>query len=417
LSNSWRRLIPSTCAARVRFQPSYSSAWRITRRSVSARISFSPIAGVGPQAGPKGAPRRRQVFRQDQPAARENGRACDDVLQLADVARPRLLAQPAHRLRGQRQLRPVVLAPEAADEVLGQQWHVFGPGPQRRQRDLDHVEPVVQVFAEAALGDTPRQVAVSRRHHAHVDPQRLLAADALELPRLQGPQQLRLEVHAQLADLVEEQRAAVGLLEAAAPPRHRPGEGALLVTEQLALQQRRAEDGAVDLDERPAGAVAVGVDGGGDQLLAGAALAGDEDRLRGSRHPADGLEHLEHRGAGAHQLLVGLRPRPVVRRQRPHLLDQRLLCQCAADRDEHLVEVERLGDVVEGAQLHRLDGRGAAAQGRDDDDRRLLQPVAVVAQEVHAAAAGHLQVEQGQRQRRVGQGFRRPQPAAASTTR
>ena len=40
-----------------------------------------------------------------------------------------------------------------------------------------------------------------------------------------------------LADLVEEQRAAVGQLEAAAAPLRRAGERALLVAEQLALQQ------------------------------------------------------------------------------------------------------------------------------------------------------------------------------------
>ena len=42
------------------------------------------------------------------------------------------------------------------------------------------------------------------------------AADALELALLQHAQQLRLRLERQLADLVEEQRAAVGELEAPA---------------------------------------------------------------------------------------------------------------------------------------------------------------------------------------------------------
>ena len=44
----------------------------------------------------------------------------------------------------------------------------------------------------------------------------------------------------QLADLVEEHRAAVGRLEQAGLAPDRAGEGAALVAEQLALEQRLA---------------------------------------------------------------------------------------------------------------------------------------------------------------------------------
>ena len=53
-----------------------------------------------------------------------------------------------------------------------------------------------------------------------------------------------------VADLVEKQRAAVGQLEAARAVRDGAGEGALLVAEQLRLEQRLRQRGAVDLDER-----------------------------------------------------------------------------------------------------------------------------------------------------------------------
>ena len=43
-----------------------------------------------------------------------------------------------------------------------------------------------------------------------------------------------------LADLVEEERAAVGLLEAALAARDGAGERALLVAEELALEERLA---------------------------------------------------------------------------------------------------------------------------------------------------------------------------------
>ena len=69
-----------------------------------------------------------------------------------------------------------------------------------------------------------------------------LSADALEGVLLQDAQELHLEVQRHLADLVEEQRAAVRRLEAAHAVAHRAGERAAHVAEQLALEQlaRRA---------------------------------------------------------------------------------------------------------------------------------------------------------------------------------
>jgi len=62
---------------------------------------------------------------------------------------------------------------------------------------------------------------------------------------------LGCEVERQLAELVEEHRAPAGHLERALPGRRRAGEGALLVAEQLALDQRASDRAAVDYDERP----------------------------------------------------------------------------------------------------------------------------------------------------------------------
>ena len=68
----------------------------------------------------------------------------------------------------------------------------------------------------------------------------------------------------------------MGLLKAADAPGLGAGEGAAFVAEQLALQQRLGNGRAIDGDERLVGAVAVLVDGAGDQFLAGAGLAADE---------------------------------------------------------------------------------------------------------------------------------------------
>ena len=76
------------------------------------------------------------------------------------------------------------------------------------------------------------------------------AADALELALLEHAQQLGLGLEGHLADLVEEERAAVGQLEAADASVDGAGERALLVAEQLALDESGGQGGAVDLDQR-----------------------------------------------------------------------------------------------------------------------------------------------------------------------
>jgi hypothetical protein len=102
----------------------------------------------------------------------------------------------------------------------------------RRQLDVDHAQAEVQILAEAAAVDLLAQVAVGRGQDPDVDLDRAIAADPLDLALLEHPQQLRLERDVELADLVEEDRAALGLLEAAEVLTDRAGEAALLVAEQ-----------------------------------------------------------------------------------------------------------------------------------------------------------------------------------------
>ena len=112
---------------------------------------------------------------------------------------------------------------------------------QRRNLDREHRQPEEQVLAELPLGHPLLEVAVGRGDDADVDVQRLGAADPLETPLLERAQDLRLQRQRQLADLVEEQRAAMRQLEPAGLARRRAGERALLVAEQLGLEQRSRE--------------------------------------------------------------------------------------------------------------------------------------------------------------------------------
>ena len=162
--------------------------------------------------------------------------------------------------------------------------------------DVDDVEPVVEVVAELLLLDAFLEVLVRRADDADIHLDRQVRADALELALLEDAQQLRLGRHGHLADLVEEDRALIGHLEAATALGHRTGERTLLMTEELGLEEGLWERSTRDLDERPGAAVRVEMERLGDELLAGAALAGDEDRRIGLGHLADGLVDLLHRG-------------------------------------------------------------------------------------------------------------------------
>src|SRR6185503_10035083 len=103
--------------------------------------------------------------------------------------------------------------------------------------------------AELAFGHHLLQIRVRGRDDPDIDSYRLRVADALELPRLQHTQQLGLEGRAHRPDLVKEQRAAMGLFDAAWSVRDRAGERTADVSEEFRLEQCLWYRAAVDRDE------------------------------------------------------------------------------------------------------------------------------------------------------------------------
>src|SRR5436190_1392297 len=76
------------------------------------------------------------------------------------------------------------------------------------------------------------------------------AADSSHLVSLEHAQELGLQLERQLADLVEEQRAAIGLFDPSDPSAVRAGERAALMPEELGLHERRRHRGAVEDHQR-----------------------------------------------------------------------------------------------------------------------------------------------------------------------
>jgi hypothetical protein len=145
------------------------------------------------------------------------------------------------------------------------------------------------------------------------------------------------------------------------------------VAEQLGLQQRLGEGRAVDGDEGLGPPGAALVQRARHQLLAGAALAGDQHRRVALGDGLDPVEQPQHRGAasddGAGALAGAVR---LALRQ----LGARLF-QLALERplggdplqlQDDLVDVERLGQIVVGAFLQRRDRVVDGGVGGDEDD-------------------------------------------------
>ena len=85
---------------------------------------------------------------------------------------------------------------------------LLAPIAQRRHVDPDHAQAVEQVLAELSVSHALLEIGVGRGHHADVDPLRTRIADRQNLTLLEESQQFGLHVEGQVADLVEEERAA-----------------------------------------------------------------------------------------------------------------------------------------------------------------------------------------------------------------
>jgi hypothetical protein len=143
------------------------------------------------------------------------------------------------RFRAMRKVRP--LSRVMLEEVLDQQTGCPRGGPATRKRDGNDVEPVIKVRPERLVDHRLLEILVRRGNHADVDLDGPVSADALEAFFLEHPQNLDLQLQRELADLVEEDAPTIRGLEAAQLRADRIGEGALLVAEELAFQERVGE--------------------------------------------------------------------------------------------------------------------------------------------------------------------------------
>ena len=209
---------------------------------------------------------------------------------------------------------------------------------------------------------------MGRGDEPHVDLHRLARADGEDLSRFEGAEELHLEIAGEVADLVEEEGAAVGLEEEALRIRCCPRERAPLVTEQRRLEERRRDRAAVHRDERRLRAPALLVDEAREDLLSRAGLAGEEDG------------DVARRGAGRERLRFEERRRAAerpacARRQRgleiAHAVFEREPRVRAREHGREHVGVDRLREEVVGTAADQRERERGLPRARDDDDLRV----------------------------------------------
>src|SRR5437879_11030067 len=124
----------------------------------------------------------------------------------------------------------------SAHKVGHQHGNIFQSLTERWNGKWKNIDAVVKIHSKFLFGHQRGEVLIRCSYHAHIDAMRIRAAQPFELLLLQNPQQFRLQLERNIADLIQKQRAAVRRLEAAYLLRHSTRECALFMTEELALE-------------------------------------------------------------------------------------------------------------------------------------------------------------------------------------
>ena len=202
--------------------------------------------------------------------------------QLADVAGPAVGAQQPDRIRAEGDLAHPARLREIGGELAEQQVDIVLAVAQGRNPDLRRAQAEIKVLAELAAPDGFVQVDVGGRDDADIGVLHLVGAHLAELAGLEHPQQQGLGFQREFGDLIQEEGAAVGILEIALAGFRGPGERALDMAEEFGIHEFFREGAAVHHEETVHAPGRVLVDDSCEVFLSDTAFAQDEDtQVRG----------------------------------------------------------------------------------------------------------------------------------------
>src|SRR6266536_2161780 len=93
------------------------------------------------------------------------------------------------------------------NEMLDQSGQIIKSFAQRRDVDLENIEPIVKILAKAARFDFTFEIAVGRRKNAYIYFDRSRGSHRQDGFLFEHAQKFGLQTHRHLADFIEEDRA------------------------------------------------------------------------------------------------------------------------------------------------------------------------------------------------------------------
>lgn len=276
--------------------------------------------------------------------------------------------------------------------MLRQNGDVLRAVSERRDQNLEYLQAKEQVIPETPLADGLLEVAVRGGHEAYIGLDVSATADAPEGASVEDTEELGLERHGQIADLVEKEDSSIGQLEEPLLSCLGTRVGPFLVAEQLGLHQLGRHSAAIQLDEGPFPLRRVPVQELRHQLLPAPGLSPHQDvRRRRSRHPVDELQELTR----ATPLPDEPRGRATVVPQMAHLRAEADIFGCLGDELADVGELEGLHHVVVGTLLHGLDSLCCSRVSSHEDAWSPGILVMDLAEELEPGDVGKPNIEQG----------------------
>ena len=181
---------------------------QIAARNQKTSFSGCPAARV-PQGG-------REITDSDFCAGGHYDTMFNGGAQLADIARPMIGEDGLHCLGGQFPWRFGIFFRKLFEKGVDEQGNIFFAFAKGGEGDLDHIQTIKQIIAKLPFSNHLFQILIGRRHKSHIHFDGAIPPHPLEgaiLP--QNPEHLDLEICVDFPDLVQKERTAVALLEAA----------------------------------------------------------------------------------------------------------------------------------------------------------------------------------------------------------
>ncbi len=168
-----------------------------------------------------------------------------------------------------------------------QERDVAGPFSQGRAGDGHNVQSVIEILAEFSFSHQFRQVFICSSDHSHVDFAGQSAAHPFKFAFLDHAQNFGLGCWFHIADLIQEQSAAISFLQLAFLTGISPGERSFFEAKKLAFDQFTRNRRTIELRKGFVRARTAHMDQAGDQFFTGAAFAHDQDLGIAGSYPVD----------------------------------------------------------------------------------------------------------------------------------